>query len=102
MAEFVRVARQSELPEGTTREVELNGRVVALFNINGNIFAIDGICPHAGGPLGEGFVEGTTVTCPWHGWQFDLGTGRNPRNAACEQQRYEVKLQEGEIFLSLP
>jgi nitrite reductase/ring-hydroxylating ferredoxin subunit len=102
MAEFVRVAAESELPDGAAREVELDGRVVALFNIAGKIFAIDGICPHAGGPLSEGLVEDGMVVCPWHGWQFHLATGQNVYNSKCVQQCYEVKVEGGEILVLVP
>src|SRR5437763_370712 len=74
MAGFVKMATMSELPPGSAREVEHDGRIYALFNVDGVISAIDGICPHQGGPLAEGPVEGTTLTCPWHGWQFDVRT----------------------------
>jgi nitrite reductase (NADH) small subunit len=102
MSEFVRVAAEQELPVGSSKEVEHRGRVVALFNVDGKITAIDGICPHAGGPLSEGVVEGGVITCPWHGWQFHLANGQNVYNAKCVQQCYEVKVEGGEILLSLP
>jgi nitrite reductase/ring-hydroxylating ferredoxin subunit len=102
MPEFVRVAAETDLPAGSTKEIEYQGRVVALFNVGGKIFAIDGICPHAGGPLSEGTIEGDVVTCPWHGWQFHLGNGQNVYNAKCVQQCYEVKVEGGEVFVSLP
>ena len=101
MSEFVRVARQDELPLGSSKEVEVQGRLVALFNRDGQILALDGVCPHAGGPLSEGTIEGTVVTCPWHGWQFDLTTGHNVHNSKCVQQCYPVKTEGGEILLSL-
>ncbi len=102
MPQFVRVAALNEIPDGTSKEVELQGRVVALFNRNGQIHAIDGICPHAGGPLSEGTLDGFVVTCPWHGWQFDVTSGRSVYNSACVQQCYEVRIEGGEILLSLP
>jgi nitrite reductase/ring-hydroxylating ferredoxin subunit len=102
MAEFVRVASEADLPVGTSKEFEHQGRVVALFNAGGRIFAIDGICSHAGGPLSEGTIEGEVVTCPWHGWQFHLSTGQNVYNAKCKQQCYDVKVEGGDILVSLP
>ena len=102
MAEFVRVAAASDLPVGSSKEVELQGRVVALFNVDGKIFALEGICPHAGGPLSEGMVESGIVTCPWHGWQFHLANGQNVYNSKCTQPCYEAKIEGGEIFVSLP
>ena len=78
MPRFVKLATVNELPVGAAKEVEFEGRVYALYNIDGVISAIDGICPHQGGPLADGIVEGTTVTCPWHGWQFDVRRARRP------------------------
>ncbi len=77
MPRFVKLATLEELPAGAAKEVEFEGRVYALYNIDGTISAIDGICPHQGGPLAEGVIEGTTVTCPWHGWQFDVRSGQD-------------------------
>lgn len=102
MSEFVPVAAETELPVGSTKEVELDGRVVALFNVDGKIIALDGICPHAGGPLSEGIVEDGIVTCPWHGWQFRLANGQNVYNSKCVQRCYEVRVEGGQILLSAP
>jgi nitrite reductase/ring-hydroxylating ferredoxin subunit len=102
MPDFVRVAKLSDVPAGSGRELEHQGRLVALFNVDGQIFALDGTCPHAGGPLGDGELDGTTVTCPWHGWQFDVTTGEHRRNPACVQQRYEVKIEGDDILLAMP
>jgi nitrite reductase/ring-hydroxylating ferredoxin subunit len=101
MPEFVRVAAEAEVPVGSSKEVEHQGRVVALFNVSGKVFAMDGICPHAGGPLSEGTIEGQVVTCPWHGWQFNLANGQNVYNSKCVQRCYEVRIEGGEILLSL-
>jgi nitrite reductase/ring-hydroxylating ferredoxin subunit len=75
MGERVTVASLSELPPGTGRQVQAGGRAVAVFNVDGTIHAIDGTCTHRGGPLGEGELNGTVVTCPWHGGRFDVTTG---------------------------
>jgi nitrite reductase/ring-hydroxylating ferredoxin subunit len=72
---FTKVATTQEMPAGTARQVTVNGRTVALFNLNGTYHAIDDTCPHRGGPLSEGEVEGNEVTCPWHGARFDVTTG---------------------------
>jgi nitrite reductase (NADH) small subunit len=78
MSRFVKLATLDELPVGSAKEVEFEGRIYAIFNRDGVISAIDGICPHQGGPLAEGHIEGTIVTCPWHGWQFDVQSGKTP------------------------
>jgi nitrite reductase/ring-hydroxylating ferredoxin subunit len=75
VAGFVKVATTSELSPGQTKKVELGGKTIALFNIGGSYHAIDDTCPHRGGPLSEGEVEGNTVTCPWHGAKLDVTTG---------------------------
>lgn len=101
MANWVRVASRAEVPPGTGKEVHTTGRVIALFNVGGSFYALDGICPHQGGPLGEGELEGTTVTCPWHGWQFDVCGGKNLLNPRIEQGVYEVRVEDGEILLCI-
>lgn len=76
MGELMEVATLSDLPPGSCRQVDAAGRPLALFNVNGTIYAIHGTCTHRGGPLGEGELEGLVVTCPWHGAQFDVTTGQ--------------------------
>ncbi|MCI0658018.1 MAG: Rieske 2Fe-2S domain-containing protein [Acidobacteria bacterium] len=80
MPERVKVAVRSEVPSGAGKVVIALGRVLALFNVDGDFFAVDNSCPHRGGPLGEGYLQGRVVTCPWHGWQFDVTTGESPLN----------------------
>jgi len=75
MAELTKVATVAEVPPGKTKMVESGGKKIALFNIGGTYYAIDDTCPHRGGPLSQGPVEGETVTCPWHGSKFDIKTG---------------------------
>jgi nitrite reductase (NADH) small subunit len=75
MPEFRRVGRVSEVPEGGGREFQAGGKKVAVFNVKGVIHAITGVCPHRGGPLAEGALDGCAVTCPWHAWTFDVTTG---------------------------
>jgi nitrite reductase/ring-hydroxylating ferredoxin subunit len=80
MSERVKIAVRSEIPPGSGKVVVVLGRVLALFNVDGEFYAVDNSCPHRGGPLGEGFLQGRVVTCPWHGWQFDVKTGESPLN----------------------
>ena len=75
MAEFVKVAKTAEIEPGGARLVEVNGKQIALFNVEGQFFAIDNTCSHKGGPLTEGEVSGHVVTCPWHSGRFDVRTG---------------------------
>lgn len=75
MAEFKAVAKLSEVPEGRGVVTRAAGKILSLFNIGGQVYALDGLCPHKGGPLGEGYCENGKVYCPLHGWQFDIKTG---------------------------
>ncbi len=75
MAEYVKVATTDEVEPGKPRLVEVNGRRVALFNLDGTFYAIDDFCTHRGAPLSEGEVTGKDVQCPWHGAMFDITTG---------------------------
>jgi nitrite reductase/ring-hydroxylating ferredoxin subunit len=75
MGQFVKVARADEVASGEARLVEIEGCRIALFNLGGTFYAIDDTCPHRGGPLSQGFIQGDVVVCPWHGARFRLGTG---------------------------
>ena len=99
MTGFVKIACVADLPEGTGRSVEANGRRIALFNIAGAIHAMDGVCPHRGGPLGEGILKGSVVTCPWHFWQFDVVTGEAPGLPEACLEKYGVKIEGPDIFV---
>src|SRR6476659_10943813 len=73
---FIKLASQSELPaEGEAKEFACGDKVICVANVNGVISAIDNVCLHRGGPLGQGTIEGDKLVCPWHGWQFDPKTG---------------------------
>ena len=76
MAEFVRVAARSEIPPGGKRLAEVDGRAIAVFNVDGTFYAIDDVCTHDGRPLAEGELEGAEIRCPRHGARFDVRTGR--------------------------
>ncbi len=75
MGRLVKAARRSELPENDGTYVEVEGNRIALFNLEGEIYAIDNACTHVGGPLSLGRVKGDEVECPWHGSRFDIKTG---------------------------
>src|SRR5262245_8197520 len=99
MPRFVKLASLSDLPPGSAVEVDHEGRLYAIFHRpDGQLFAIDGICAHQGGPIADGEVDGTVVTCPWHGWRFDLGTGRSLIHKSVCLDVFEVKI-EGEDVL---
>ncbi len=95
---FVVAAKKTDCPIGSGTCVTVNGRAVALFNVNGKIHAIDNACVHRGGPLAEGTLEGSDVTCPWHGWTYDVTTGAGTTNPQAQVASYVVK-EEGENIL---
>ncbi len=76
MSQQFRVATLGDVPPGTCLHVDAGGLAVVVLNVDGTIYAIGGTCTHVGGPLGEGELEGTVITCPWHGAQFDVTTGQ--------------------------
>jgi nitrite reductase/ring-hydroxylating ferredoxin subunit len=98
MAQFIKAANAGELAPGSAKLVEVNGKRIALFNVDGNYYAIDDTCTHRGGPLSEGFVEGEQVTCPWHGGQFNVKTGAviGPPPAQ-NVAKYNVRVQGNDI-----
>ena len=97
---FVKVCKVSDIPAGEGRTVPCGEEEVAVFNVNGQFYAVQNTCPHRGGPLGEGSLEGTIVTCPWHGWQFDVASGSSPVNPSARVQKYPVKIEGENISIS--
>src|SRR5882757_6296102 len=96
------VARLAELPPGTGKAFVVAGRQLAFFNAGGRIFAIDNLCPHDGGPLAEGSLEGTTITCPWHAAEFDITSGKVLCPPAVEDvRRYPVSVNDDFIGVEL-
>lgn len=101
MSEMVRVAGTGDLKPGENKIVDVNGEKVALFNVNGEYFAIGNICPHRGGSLGEGILEEDVVACPLHGWKFNVKTGVSPMIPNAKVASYKVKVEDDNIFVSL-
>ncbi len=89
----VEVAKTADLAPGKGMVCEANGRPVALFRTEEGFFALDNTCCHRGGPLGEGFLDGSIVTCPWHGWRFDVRTGVSPDNEAARVATHAVTVE---------
>lgn len=84
MPRFVEVAKKSQIPENSVIGVQAEGKILALVNVNGEIYALDDSCPHEGGPLSEGAIEGEEIVCPWHASHFDVKTGRVTMDPAVE------------------
>ena len=99
MANFVKVARRGEIPDGSGRIVEAGGRSIALFNTGGRFYAIDNACLHRGGPLGEGDLMGTTVVCPWHGWEYDVVTGESVDDPKVKVSCFAVRVDGEDILI---
>jgi nitrite reductase (NADH) small subunit len=91
------LAHVRECPPGTCLEVVAAGRIIALCNVDGTFYALDGVCPHQGGPLGKGTISGHIVTCPWHGWQFDVRSGENQITATICQPCIPVQVQHDQV-----
>jgi len=98
---FVRAVAASEIAVGGVREVDVNGKALAIANVGGQFHAIDNTCLHRGGPLGEGLLEGTIVTCPWHGWQYDVTTGKVSQNPSVGVACYPVEIRGADVFVDL-
>jgi nitrite reductase (NADH) small subunit len=101
MAGWIAIATVEECPPGTSLERVVDGQMVALANVEGRLHAIDGLCPHQGGPLGTGVLCGSILTCPWHGWQFDVVDGRHQLSATVRQMVHEVEVRDGTVFVRL-
>jgi len=101
LSDFQLALRVADLPPGHAAELTLDGQTVALFNVGGTFHALAGRCPHRGGPLGQGFLDGSEVSCPWHNWTFDVTTGENVASAELKIPRFEVKVDDGAVYVKL-
>lgn len=100
MPEWFRAADSEECPRGSVVERIVAGRVVALAHTqDGSWHALDGVCPHQGGPLGTGRLCGTTLTCPWHGWQFDVLDGQHRLSVSVRQPTFPVEQRPDGIWV---
>ena len=102
MAEFRKVASVTDLQPGTAKLVEVAGKKIALFNLADTVYGIDDVCPHRGGPLSEGSLEGESVTCPWHGSVFNIKTGAvEAPPARVGVTAYRVRVQGNDVEVEL-
>jgi nitrite reductase/ring-hydroxylating ferredoxin subunit len=95
--QFRTVARVDDIPPGTVAAVHVDGQEIAVANVDGQFFATEGHCLHLHGPLGEGSLDGTVLSCPWHGWQYDVRTGENEFDLAIRLQTFETRVEDGEV-----
>ena len=101
MADFVKVASLNELEKGASKAVEVNGKTIAIFNVDGTVYALDNTCLHRGGPLGEGILEGDVVTCPWHMWQYNVRTGEKVETPSLKVATYPVQIEGNDIKVAV-
>ncbi len=102
MSEFVAVAEVDSLEPGTGRTVHVRGRDFALYNVDGEFFAVDDRCTHVGASLGAGFCDGATVHCPLHGWAFDVKTGACKSNPRRPVKTYPTRVTNGWVEICIP
>ena len=102
MAERVKIGEREALPPaGEAREFEIGERVICVANVNGEYSALDNVCPHRGGPLGQGFLEGDKLVCPWHGWQFNAKTGAVEHAPGQKVATYPITVEGNEVFVEI-
>lgn len=95
------VADVSEIPAGRGKSFEVAGRQIAVFRVADRWHAIDNTCPHRGGPLADGPLLGDVVSCPWHGWQFELATGKSTRNPAVCVSQYSASVEGSTVYVEV-
>lgn len=98
--QLVSVGKVEDFPPDTPKVVKVNGKNIAMFNVSGNFFAINNICPHEGGPLVKGKLKGYVIGCPWHDLQFDVRSGFGIDGGGYCVAAYDVKVKDDEIYVS--
>jgi nitrite reductase (NADH) small subunit len=102
MPNFIKLASASELPsENRAKEFPCGDKVICVANVNGAITAMENVCLHRGGPLGQGTIEGGKVVCPWHGWQWDPQTGQAVHNPNAKLAVYPIKVENGDVMIEI-
>ena len=99
---FVKVAPTAGVEADSVTEVLVGDTPYAICNVGGRITALIGVCPHRGGPLGQGAINGSNVVCPWHAWEWNCATGENDMDPGKRVATCEVKIEGGDVFLNLP
>jgi nitrite reductase/ring-hydroxylating ferredoxin subunit len=99
---MVAVGRLEDFPAGSSRVVDAKGRSVAIFNVDGSLFALRNRCLHNGGPIGEGWVRDGVVTCPWHWWRYEIATGERLGAPEMRLESFGVQVRGGEVLVDVP
>ena len=99
---YTRLTTETDLPApGEAKEFEIAGKTICVANVNGTITAIDNICLHMGGPLGQGSIDGEKIVCPWHGWEYDAKTGQLFDDPKSKLDVYLIKVENGEVLVDV-
>ena len=101
MSEWVGITKTEEVEEGTGVVAESQGKCLAVFNVAGAFHVMDNTCVHRGGPLGEGDLDGDVVTCPWHGWEYNVKTGHCMNNPSSHVKVYAARVEDGEVQVEM-
>ena len=102
MSKFVKLASKAELPaENEAKEFTVGDKTICVANVNGTITAMDNVCLHRGGPLGQGMIEDGKLVCPWHGWQWNPATGEAAHNPNARVAVYPLKIENGEVLVEV-
>jgi nitrite reductase (NADH) small subunit len=102
MSDFTRLTTQPELPAAdSAKEFPSGDKTICIANVNGVYSAMDNVCLHQGGPLGQGMIENGKVVCPWHGWQYDPKTGAAAHNANAKVAVYPMKIENGDVLIEI-
>ncbi len=96
---LMRAAKTDEIPVGAVREFQVDGKTLAIANVDGKFYAINNTCLHRGGPLGQGVLSGKIVTCPWHGWEYDVTTGKLAANPSVGVECYPLQIRGEDIWV---
>jgi len=98
---FVKAATVAAVPDGSMLESKIGEDLYVICNVSGTLHAMDGRCPHAGGPLGQGALHGHTVVCPWHAWEFDCRNGGTDFNPRIQLKTFPVRVEGGDILIEV-
>jgi len=99
---FMRIASESDLPPANeAKEFSCGSKAICIANVNGTLTAMDNVCLHRGGPLGQGMIEGGKVVCPWHGWEWNPATGEAAHSPSAKIAVYPLRIENGEVLIEI-
>jgi nitrite reductase (NADH) small subunit len=101
MPGFTRIAALADIPPGGAKSCNLNGTPVALYNVDGTVYATHGTCVHRGGPLGDGTLDGAKILCPWHLWEYDVRSGECSNNPEGRIACFPVRIEGQDVLVEV-